>query len=187
MKKFVISTLCLASTLALADCHIRSSVRLKSNIVEAGPVDVQKLVTPDAEGQQCVLRYRVYVHGTWQTAEGVATAKRADEACARAIDISRGSLLEEPTAKNVNADTQMVCSDLDEIKIHPVRVGDVIWESETDLHFHPDERKPFDYKGATCRWFSERDIRDQNLWLYQGIICRVDSTQHSKWRVIDKF
>ena len=187
MKSASLLILSLICTLAQADCHVRSSTKLDKKSIDAGPVDVQRLVTPDKNGQQCVLRYRVYIKNTWQTAEGIATGKTEDDACARAIDVSRGSILEEPSAKKVRSDTQLVCSDLDEIKIHPVKVGDVIWESETDLHNHPEERKPFIYKRTLCRWFVERDSQDQNLWLYQGIICRVDSTQQSKWRVIDKF
>ena len=33
----------------------------------------------------------------------------------------------------------------------------------------------------------ERDSRNQNLMLYQGVVCRVDNMPNSKWRVIDKF
>ena len=87
----------------------------------------------------------------------------------------------------MSADTQMVCSDLPEIRVRPVRIGDLVLESETDLHTIPAYRKPFTYKRSVCRMFAERDSRNQNLMLYQGVVCRVDNMPNSKWRVIDKY
>ena len=81
----------------------------------------------------------------------------------------------------------MVCSDQPEIRVRRVHVGDRIWESETDLHILPAERKYFTYKGTQCRTFIERDARDQNMYLYQGIMCKEDSRPNTKWLVLDKY
>lgn len=182
MKRLLL-LLILASGTVNADCYMRSSIRL----TQGQPVDWQRLATPDARGQKCVVRYRVQIDNRWQTAEGVGYGSTEGLACAQALDINRGSILEEVTPGRVRADTQMVCSDLPEINVHPVRIGDVIWQSEVDIHTIPAERKDFWYKRSQCRMFIERDTKNANLWLYQGVICKVDTTPNSKWRVIDKY
>lgn len=187
MKKITAIALCLVSLNAVADCYLHSSIRMTRQNIVAGPTDFQRMVTPDAAGKHCVVRYRVYIAKTWRNAEGSATAKTESEACMRATDIGRGYVLAEVEPTQVSADMQMVCSDAPEIQIHPVRVGDVIWESETDLHTMPEERKYFAYKGTRCRYFSEQASRDYNMITYQGVICKIDSTSDSKWSVVDKF
>ena len=175
-----------ASSIASADCFIRSSTRLTLQDVNSLPVDVQKLVVPDARGQKCVLRYRVHVGNDWQTAEGIGYGATDTAACAQALDLKRGAVLEEVTPKTVRSDTQMVCSDLPEIRVRRVRIGETIFQSEVDMHTIPAERKDFMYKRSVCRMFVERDARNSNLMLDEGIICRVDDMPDSKWRVVDK-
>jgi hypothetical protein len=76
---------------------------------------------------------------------------------------------------------------LPEIRVHPVRIGDIIWQSEVDVHTIPEERPYFMYKRTQCRMFVERDSKEQNLMVYQGIICKMDSTKNAKWQVLDKY
>lgn len=187
MKKLLIIGLLLTSTTALADCYMRSSINLKTQRVNTGPADVQKLVTSDSRGNKCVLRYRININDDWQTAEGIGYGSTEAEACTQAADIKRASIMTEVVANRVSADTQMVCSDLPEIRVRPVRIGELVFESETDLHTIPEYRKPFMFKRSVCRMFAERDARNQNLMLYQGVVCRVDNMPNSKWRVIDKY
>lgn len=185
MKRLLLTGLVVLSTVASAECYTRQSINLKTQQVNTGAKDVQKLVTPDPQGFKCVVQYRVHVDNDWQTAEGVGVGKTEQEACVRANDIKRSSLLVEVTG--VSADSQMVCSDFPEIRVRPVRIGDVVWESETDLHTIPAMRKPFTYKRSLCRMFVERDNKNQNLMLYQGVVCRIDNMSNSKWQVIDKY
>jgi hypothetical protein len=189
--KLLIIALAVASmgycTTTRADCYMRSRINLKTQQVATGPTDTQKIVTPDAQGNKCVLRYRINIDNDWQTAEGVGYGRTELEACARATDVKQASILTEVVATGIGVDTQMVCSDLPEIRVRPVKIGDLVFESETDLHTIPEYRKPFWYKRSQCRMFAERDSRNQNLMLYQGVVCRVDNMPNSKWRVIDKF
>jgi hypothetical protein len=187
MKRTLIAIMCLSAGLASAECYIRSSTKISKKEIFGAPTDIQRIVTPDAKGFQCVLRYRLNIKTDWQTVEGVASAKTEDDACARAIDISRASILQEPAPTSVKSDTQMVCGDITDIKVHPVHINDVIWESEVDIHTIPAERPYFQYKRTQCRMFVERDGKSQNLYLYQGIICRENSSAHSQWRVVDKY
>jgi hypothetical protein len=187
MKKTLLIILCSLGTIAQAECYVRSSTRITKQAIFGAPTDVQKIVTPDVKGFNCVLRYRLNLNNDWQTVEGVATAQTEDQACAMAIDVSRANILVEVSPHTVSADTQMVCGDITDIRVHPVRIGDEIWESEVDIHTIPAERPYFSYKGTTCRFFVERDSRNRNLYLYQGIICRENAAKRSKWRVVDKY
>ncbi|CAB4129240.1 hypothetical protein UFOVP112_338 [uncultured Caudovirales phage] len=187
MKKIIAVGLCLLSTTVLADCYIRSSVKLVRQNINFGPTDLQRLVVPDSQGQKCILRYRVNINDEWRTAEGIGVGKTEADACKQAMDIGRGSILLEVEVKRVTASTDMVCSDLPDIRIRPVRIGDIIWESEVDVHRHQNEQKYFDYKQTRCRMFTERNAKDRNFYTYQGIICKVDSSPNSKWQVVDKY
>ena len=115
------------------------------------------------------------------------TGRDEGSACVQAMDIGRGSVLAEVEPSRVRADTQMVCSDIPDIRIRPVRIGEVVWESETDMHRHEQERKYFDYKQTKCRMFTERNSKDRNLYTYQGIICKADTNPNGKWQVVDKY
>lgn len=187
MKRILVASLCLVSSVAVADCYVRSNIQLTRQAINAGPTDVQRLVVPDARGQKCLMRYRVHIGDEWYTAEGTGIGATESDACKTAIDIGNGRVLSEVEPSQVRADTQMVCSDLPDIRIRAVRIGEVVWESETDMHRHEQERKYFDYKQTRCRMFTERNARDRNLYTYQGIICKVNSSPNSKWRVVDKY
>jgi hypothetical protein len=187
MKRALIAGLCLASGVAFADCHVRTNIQLARQPIVAGPTDIQQLVSNDGAGKRCVIRYRVNIDDEWATAEGVGQGATEAEACSRAVDYKNGAILAEVEPGRVTADTQMVCTDLEEIRIRPVRIGEVIWESEVDLHRHPDERKYFKYKATQCRMFTERNVKDRNLYTYQGVICKTDSSNKAKWRVVDKY
>jgi hypothetical protein len=185
--KQTILLLVLVSATASADCYMRISTRLTPQMVNSQPVDIQRLVVPDSRGQKCVMRYRIHVGNDWETIEGVGVGATETEACARALDLGRGSMLKEVTSQRVRADSQMVCSDLPDIRVRPVRIGELIYQSEVDLHSIPVERKIFWYKRTQCRMFVERDSKNANLWLYQGVICQTGSRPDSKWQVIDKY
>jgi hypothetical protein len=185
--KRLIFLLALISTTSYADCYIRISTRITPQMVNSQPTDMNKIVVPDSRGQKCVVRYRVHVREDWETVEGIGFGSTEGEACAQALDVGRASILKEVSPKRIVADSQLVCSDLPDIRVRPVRIGEVIYQSEVDYHTIPSERKDFWYKRTQCRMFSEKDVKNSNLWLYQGVICRIDSTPNSKWRVIDKY
>lgn len=191
MKSLLLSTILIAGLThcndARADCYVRSNIKLTRQSINAGPTDVQKLVVPDSAGQKCVMHYRVHIGNEWHTAEGTGVGLTEGDACKTALIIGNGSVLAEVEPSRVSADTQMVCSDLPDIRIRAVRIGEVVWESETDMHRNEQERGYFDYKQTKCRMFTERNAKDRNLYTYQGIICRVNSIPNSKWRVVDKY
>ena len=189
MKLAITLTLCLAASTAVADCYQRSNIKITQQKINGAPTDIQTLTTPDAKGQKCVARYRLHIGDAWTTVEGTAVARTETEACSQALDPKRGVALEEVAPATVGADHQLVCSDLPDIRVRPVRKGELIWESEADLHSHPLERKQpyFVWKQAKCRKFIERTSRDQNLIIYQGVMCQSTTAKNSKWLVLDKY
>jgi hypothetical protein len=187
MKTLLTVGLCLVSSLATADCYVRSTTNITPSALQSAPVDFQKISTPDPKGHKCVIRYRAYLNDQWNSIEGIGIDKDPDVACARAMDLKRGVVLEEIVREKVKSDQQMVCSDLPDIRVRSVQVGELIWESETDLHRNPRERAYFVYKQTKCRMFTERASKDSNLQTYQGIICQADTGPNPKWRVIDKY
>jgi hypothetical protein len=188
MKRLFALSLIFVAISANADCHMRSDIKLTNKLVKDSATDYQKMLVPDRKrGLKCILRYRVNLDGNWNTAEGVGYGKTEEQACISAMDLTNGAVLLSVAPAKVSANTDMVCNDLPDIQVHPVKIGDVIWESETDVHSHPQERGYFDYKRTRCRMFVERNAQFQNLYTYQGIICRLNTTQYSKWQVIDKY
>ena len=185
MKHVLTASLILCSTSAIADCYFRINSTIPQSLINSQPTDVQRMVVPDNRGQKCTLQYRLHVENNWQTVEGIGYGKTDTEACAQALDTKRGAILREADAGTVRADSQMVCSDLPDIRVRKVLVGERIWESETEMH--NVDKTYFNYKQTTCRFFTERGSRGGNFYPYQGVICRENMTGNSKWVVVDKF
>jgi hypothetical protein len=186
MKPYLLGLLLVAG-LANAECFVRSSTNITKSALGGQPTDMQKIIKSDAAGFKCILRYRILIDDEWATVEGEGQAKIEDLACARALDARKGYQLLEPTRERVSSDQLLICTDLREIRIRPVKPGEIIWESETDIHRIGNERGYFNYKDTRCRMFTERNARDGNLLTYQGVICQADSKTNSKWRVVDKY
>ena len=187
MKRLLIASLIVASVPAGAECYMRMTANITPSQIWGVPTDVQRLVSADPKGSRCVLRYRLNVNGEWTSIEGVGVATTESQACATAADLKTASVLGEVVRETVHAKQEMICSDLPDIQVRAVQVGETIWESETDVHRVPAERAYFLYKGTQCRMFSERNNRNGNLYTYQGVICRENSANNSRWRVIDKY
>jgi hypothetical protein len=186
MKKFAL-VLALVAGVAHADCHIRSSISVRNAKVTSSPTDVQRFVVTTPKGFKCTTQYRIHIGDNWQTAEGVGEGVTEDSSCAQALDAGRGTLLAEVQPQSIRATNQMVCTDFPDIRVRPVKIGETIWESETDWHSIPAERPYFNYKHTVCRMFIERATQRQDLAIYQGIICKINATQSSMWTVVDKY
>lgn len=188
MKKTLLVLLLASSTHSMAECYLRSDIHLSKMQILGDPTDIQKLVVPDTKGKKCTIRSRVWANDEWRTIENSGVGPSESEACTLAMDLNKSYALVEAIPGKISADNQLVCSDLPDIQVRKVRRGELIWESETDMHSHPEERgKYFYYKQARCRKFIERTARDQNMIINQGIICQANTGPNSKWWVIDKY
>lgn len=186
MKRLALILL-IASSTVYADCRMRVATKISYKDIFGQPTDIQRMIVPDSRGYQCIVRYRLNINSEWQTIEGVAVAKTEDQACNQAVDTKHSAILAEALPERVRSDQQMVCSDFPEIAVRPVRIGEVIWESEVDVHSLPAERPYYKWKSTVCRMFVERGASNRNLQVAQGHICRLNTTKNSKWQVVDKY
>jgi len=168
-------------------CRYVLDMRLTSQKLFGSPTDVQEIVTPSDTEISCRTIYRININDEWRSATGSATGKTRAEACTRAIGIGNGYLLSEYPPDTIRSTTETLCTDFEDIRLKPVKIGERIWESNVDIHVNPKERNYFTYKGARCRKFTERVQVPQGLYSAQGVICRAGSTPNSRWLVVDKF
>ena len=88
--------------------------------------------------------------------------------------------IENPT---INAESSMVCTDAPPVQIREkIKIGDWIKESEVEI-YHPYP-KPFNYKGALCKWYNHKELHQERVVGFAGIICVMKPGQ---WQVVDKF
>lgn len=185
--KYLIIPLMFVATVAQAECLTRVKTNISRAAINSRPTDIQKMVIPEGSNQRCVMRYRIHIGTDWQTVEGEGVGRNAAEACVQAIRPEVGSILSDVEYDRVTAETQMVCSDFQDIHVRKVHAGERIWESEAEIHNNPAEQKYFVYKDTQCRYFIERGAKEQNMYLYQGIMCRETKEPTSKWLVVDKY
>ncbi len=185
MKRLLAGALIVYSSVTWADCFHRTQINTTTR-VNAGPTDIQRVVTKIGTQYQCVSTYRLHLGLEWQTVEGVARAGTEQEACRQSLDLKNGLLLQEVPPTGVRTSADIVCTDAPTIRVRNVHVGQQIWESEADLHWSQKERGYWTYKKAQCRKFQERAVKDGNMLVYNGIICQA-GTNSQKWLVVDKY
>ena len=187
MKKVAVTAALLMSTTVMAECYVRMDAKLTREAVFGTATDVQQMVSRDSNGYRCVAQYRINLNGDWHTAEGVGHGVTETQACQQAIDLKNSALLAEVEPHRIKSKTEMVCSTFEPIQIRKVRVGERIRESEVDVHVVPAERRYFNYGGARCRMFVERDAKSGKVFTRQGVICQETQQPNSSWIVVDKY
>lgn len=171
---------------AQAECYVRSAMTTQQKATITRTTDIDTLVVPiSATQNKCIVSYRALINGTWHNIEGenVGSKNQTEkELCLGAMDQGRAQVLSRANPTNMSVETNMVCSDQPRPQVRNVKIGDSVRESE--VRPHPNFPKPFVYRGAQCRWFIEPQLRNQDLYQYQGIICLSHGTE---WRVVDKW
>ena len=177
---------CLLPVAAQANCYVRSAMTIQQKTNITRTTDVETLVVPiSATQNKCIVTYRALINNDWHTAEGEKIGLKSlseQELCRGAMDQGHIQLLSRANPKNMSVETNMVCSDQPKVQVRNVRVGETIQESE--VRVHPNFPNPFKHRGAQCRWFVEPELRSQDLYQHQGIICL---SHGSKWHVVDKW
>lgn len=185
MKLWLAGALIACSSVTWADCFHRTQINTTTRI-NAGPTDIQRVVTKAYAGYQCATTYRLHMGLEWQTVEGVAQAGTEAEACKLSLELRNGRLLQEVAPTGVRAQSDIVCTEGPTIRVRNVHAGERIWESEADLHWNAKERGYWFYKKARCRKFQERAVKDGNMLVYNGIMCQA-AVNDTKWVVVDKY
>lgn len=171
-----------------AECYTRSATvsKLTSSIERVA--DLEKTVLPQGNGKTlCRVNFRAYIDSKWHTAQGedVGEANDSlDNICSKAMNLGRISILEKVSGTKITANQEMICTDQPMPKDRPtVEVGDIIWESEVQVH--PIYKEPFRFRGSICRWFIESRPSEHNIKLKQGVMCRAP--EQKVFKVVDKW
>ncbi len=188
MPRILISLALLTAFSANAECYTRSSTvsKLTSSIEQIA--DVNRKVLPVGNGKNlCRITFRAYIDGKWHTAQGEETGSvndSLDNICAKALNSGRVSILESVSGTKITGSQELICTDEPKPKQKAaVSVGDLVWESEVQLH--PAYKDVFRYRGSFCKWFIESKPNIGKVDMHQGIICR--SPEQKVWRVVDKW
>jgi hypothetical protein len=139
--------------------------------------------------RKCSTSSRVQYHGQWETVYGEYTGDPSigdQELCLNAVELSVRQFLASKEDKLTHFEQQMVCTDEEPIKLRPVKLGEVIRESEVQPD--PDNTFLFQYKGATCKRFIEPGTREgRDLYLWHGVICKLGRRDSDNWTVLDMY
>jgi hypothetical protein len=188
MKKLIIAAAIASASLANAECYMRSSTLAESDAKIEKIADIQNMFVKLKSGQmRCTSTFRVLIKGTWHDAEGQAIVQSdvaEAQACARAQNNGRVTLLQAVSKRSMTVQQEMVCTDQELPKTrNSVKIGDVVKESEV----HPDPAWPETRKlrdGNVCRRFVESDLSGVDMRRSKGVICQVSE---NAWKVVDKY
>ena len=156
MSRLLIVLLATAG-IAHADCYTRGATVSSIGGKIERVADYQYSLLPAPAGTaRCRVTFRALINDRWYTAEG-------------------------ETAGSAGQNSGQVCAQANNTA--RASVGDVIRDSEVQPH--PNYRKPFRFRGTTCRWFIESRPESGAVDMNQGVMCAT-STQ-DVWRVVDKW
>lgn len=189
--KTLASILVVASLIstAHAECFMRSSTvnQTKGNVERIA--DISRDIVPVRGNRlQCTVTFRVMIDGRWYTAEGQALGNddmNENQLCAQAQDIGRAQLLQRIDGSRTSVNQETLCTDKEIPEWRPVKVGDIIRESQVGPHWDLNKRQSFAHQGMECRWFSETvPYGTGGIVQSLGIMCKLDN---GRWLVRDKW
>ncbi len=185
MKKMIIAATMALAFAAQAECIMRSSSLTKVVGKISDIADTTALYGPSSKDEwACSIRSRVLYKGEWFTIFGEYTGPDVgrQDMCDNAVEITVRQFLASKEAKLLHSEQQMICSDEEPIKIRPtVKKGESVRLSEVRLN--PNERM-FARQGKECYWFIESSVKKDDVYQWNGIVCRQDGDSYI---VVDKF
>ena len=176
---------------AFAECYLRSSTlnQFKGTIERTADVARDVVVMPP-DKMQCTVTFRVMLNGVWHTAQGQAIgldSTSENQLCAQAQDIGRSRLMQKIDGSQTSVSQEMVCTDQDipQTRSRPVKIGDLVRESEMAPHWDLSKRTSFAHRGLECRWFMETlPYGVSGMVQSIGMMCKLDN---NRWRITDKW
>lgn len=171
---------------AAAECY-QESVTVNQARTEIKEVaDYQKFVKTTGNQQICTVMFRAKINNRWYDARGESqglTTDSTDQICSQALQLGRTKILEKVEGVAVKSSQSLYCNDFETPHLRKgLKKFDTFKVSE--LKPHP-KSEPFEYRGATCRYFLESDIdpKSNNLIQWEIVGCVI----RNEWTVIDKF
>lgn len=187
IKSILIAAGIVTANFAYSECYIRSSSITEPKQLIERVADVQNTVVTLSNQQiRCTSTFRALIKGQWHTAEGYAIGSKdtaSEQLCAQARNSGSIRLLHSISGTKFTMQEEMVCTDQNIPKTRPVKIGEIIRESEVvpDPAW-PNARKFSD--GNVCRRFVESNITGPDMNRTRGVICQVNGPE---WKVVDKW
>lgn len=175
---------------AEADCYYRSTTinDIKAKIQRQSE-PVREIMRVNDNLVQCTATFRIMIDNVWFTAQGRAQADLntpEPQICAQAQDAGRARLLQQIRGMETSVSQELVCTDQDIPKWRPVKMGELVRESEVTPD--PDHPGSFPYLGMECRRFLETINQGEGLIQNRGVICKLQRGENGgKWKVIQKW
>jgi hypothetical protein len=185
MSKVIAGILLLTTSLASAECFMRSTTNAKAHVTIQRLVDQRDMVVKTAQGKRCSVTFRAQIQNQWFNGYGVHEwSDQTDDTvgCKVAVELGKQSIIDANFKKQIASEQDMVCSDEPKIVERAVEIGDLVRESQ--VMPHPGKPTPFKYKGTQCKWYIETDTKGLDMYQWQGVICEV---RPGTWKVLDKF
>jgi len=174
MKKLLI-LLALTSQFALAeDCQVRQASKVTAERKMGNIDDLVKIKS----NQKCRVKFSIVVDGEKHNVDWTHEDYGDPEiSCQKAIEYGM-SELNMRLGGNFQSESMLVCGDGSR-RTRPLKIGDEGLENEFGTVAN---KKYFQFKGANCRYFSER-YNNGKLQFSKGVICQNDQL----WTVVDKW
>ena len=181
-KHIAVIAASLIATSAFAECYYssRTSAQIPYKVDDIDHVAF--VHSPNT----CTVTARVMYRNTWHTIAGKAEdrVKPSMEICDMALTFAIKDFLLRANSRNIDAEQEVICTDLPTTKLRPVDKGEVIRLSEVNPH---PTRMPFINNGNECRWFVESEVDHLGrLKSINGVICKVGRANADQWYVVGK-
>jgi len=175
MKTFLLALVLVSQSVLANDCQIRQASKVTSERQVGNIDDLIKIKSH----QKCQVKFSIVIDGEKHNVNWTHEDYGDPElSCRKAIDNGMGELYLRLGGK-FQTESMVVCREGQPKQYQPVKIGDEGLENEFGS---VEKKKYFKFKGAQCRYFSERYNNGQ-LRFAKGIICQNDQL----WTVVDKW
>jgi len=175
--KYTSLILLLVSTLANAECNVKSASQNVSQRTVSRPANLVKTISLN----QCKVKYNLSIDNQWYDVEYTHKGLEADEVlCATAIEEGRKILLSQMGGV-FQTESITVCNEGKSVQFRPVKVGDLVMDNELGKM---NRGQNFKYRNSNCRLFREKYEKDRIFRVTHGVMCQTD---HQEWIVVDKW
>ena len=176
MKKLLLLLALVGPNVMAADCQMRQASKVISERQVGNIDDLVKIKSH----QKCQVKFSVVVDGEKHNINWTHEDYGDPEiSCQKAIDNGMGELYLRLGGK-YQTESMVVCREGQPKQYQPLKKGDEGLENEFG---YADQKKYFSYKGAKCRYFSER-YNNGKLQFSKGVICQ---NANELWTVVDKW
>lgn len=174
MKKLLILLALVGQTALADDCQVRQASKVTAHRQMSNVEDLVKIKSH----QKCQVKFKVAVDGETHNVNWTHEDYGDPEiSCQKAIEYGL-SELNMRLGGQFQSESMLVCG-AGAKQNRPLKIGDEGLENEFGT---VENKKYFKFKGAKCRYFSER-YNNGRLQFSKGVICQNDQL----WTVVDKW